>query len=190
MATKQATSDTVKVNKTAANAIANALDHAMTQAANTGDFVTQCVSAARKYYNGKAIPDADMLATLDVLQNKRGWSEKSAPVRRSEAQALLREYATITEAVNAYKKKHGGCTWHNVIRLARELGKHKGKTRITRSVNTLAKTSKQVAPNSVTRKDAKRAAAIAVKRVLKHTKLEKGFRDALADLCDEYGIKV
>lgn len=188
MATK--TEATSKVNKTAVNAVANALDKAMTDAANTGDFVTQCVKAARKYYKGKAIPDADMTATLDVLQDKRGWTEKSAPVRRSEATCLLREYNVIEEAVAAYRKRQGGCTWHTVIRLARELGKHKGKTRIARSITALTKKVTPTALNAVPRKDAKRAAAISIKRVLKHTKLEKGFRDALADLCDEYGINV
>ena len=181
-----------KQNRTNQDAIAKALSEAYDKVSSTGDFVTQCVTLAKRFYKGKDIPSDHIAYILDKLTVLRKWSDASAKARRSEAKNILSHYAVLPEAVSALRKKVGTCTWHQVVTLARELGRHKGKRQIPAAVNAMVSKRKAetVSPGHVSRKDAKGKAAQAIKRVLLYTKIEKGFRDDLAALCEDYGIRV
>ncbi len=186
---------TKKVNiATVHNAIASAIDGAITTSQTIGaELVTQCVTVCQKFYRGKEIPKDDREAILDTLAVMRGWSDKSAKSRKSEARALLQFYPMLLELVAGFRKKNGGnCTWHDVVKLAREVGKHSGKRRVTSAVNALIERSEATAvkPGDLKRSEAKAKIAASVKTILKMKAVESAFRVSLAELCEEYRISV
>lgn len=184
--------EATEVNARRVAAVASALDGVMSAAATVGrDLVTQCVKVCKAQFRNADVTDAEADAIAEALREKRGWTDASFPQRKSETKALLRAYRELEELARLFLQKTGGCTWHNVVMLARELPKHKGKNRVTQCVNALInRKGNSKKPNALTRKEAKASAASAVKRILKMTHIEKSFRDALEELCEEYNIAV
>ena len=184
-----------KQNDTARrNAIASAISDAMTTNKTIGaTLVTQCVTVCNKFFRGKPIEKDEREAICDRLAEIRGWSDTSAKSRKSEVRPLLEHYNMLPELVKEFRDKgDGGCTWHNVVQLAREVGKHSGKTRVRAAVTALLKRGSASAtpPNQLSRKEAKGRIASSVKTILKMTRVEANFRNALEELCEQYRINV
>lgn len=185
-----------KQNETARrNAIASALSDAMTTSKTIGaTLVTQCVTACNKFFRGKPIEKDERDAIVERVAELRGWPDgRTGASRRSEARAILNHYSLLPELVEQFRKKgDGGCTWHNVVSLAREVGKHSGKARVSAAVAALLKRGEKSStpPNKLSRKEAKGKVASSVKSILKMTRLEPEFRNALEELCEQYRINV
>ena len=178
------------VNKTAVNAICKALDNAYGVMAASGSLVHSCVQVARKYYNGKAIHELDREAIVDRLAQARKWKKESERIRRNEAHSILKAYPVLPELIKRFSKSNSGlCAWHEVVSLSRKFVSEKSVAKAVAAVRK--RPSATVPPNKLPTGEAKRQAAIAIKRILKMTRgLSKDFRAELAELCTENGIRV
>jgi hypothetical protein len=185
MATQEAT---VKVNRGAVNALASAIAKGIAEVNASGSLLTQCVKIARAQYRGAAIPKQDVQAVLDELAESQKWSKASVAVRQSEYRSVLQQYPKLEEAMKAYTARAGKCTWHDGIALSRLLRKA-NPTQAAKQHASRGK-AKSVDPGTLSRGDAKSLVAKFAKRVLKMTKIEREFRDALRELCSAHSIKV
>ena len=176
-----------KVNRHAVNAIASAIADGLKQVNGTGSLVTQVCNVARSLFKGKPIPAIDLSATLAELSSRMGWKGAAERVRHSEYRAVLTQYAQLPEAMRLFRDKAERCSWHDGIALARLMKSGASPSKAAASHNKRGK-SRAAAPAN--RKDAKRIAGTALKRIIGLTQIEKGFRDALKELCAEYSIKV
>jgi hypothetical protein len=155
---------------------------------NTGELIDTCVARGKQFYKGKPIPDGDLTAMVNNIADTFGWKGRTAHSRKSETRNVLKWYAQLAEVVTKFRKKNNGnATWHNVVSLARNLEKNGGKLApaVTALVAQMAATA--TPPNKLTAKLAKAAAAIAINRILKMTKLDKKFRAALYACAAEDG---
>jgi hypothetical protein len=158
------------------------------KALNTSDLIVTCVQRGNQYYKGKAIPDGDLNAMVDIIADAAKWVGRSAHSRKSETRNVLKWYAQLTEVVDKFRKKNNGnATWHNVVSLSRNLEKNNGKIgpAVTALVTQMETTATQ--PNKLLLKDAKKQAAIAINRILKMTKLDRKFRAELYTIATEDG---
>ena len=189
MATNANEVTVAKVNRNAASAIAAAVSAGLKQIGGTGSLLHSCVTIAKQHYKGKAIPKADIDATLEILTDAQKWKGRSATMRQSEFRAVLKNYSTLPEAITQYRAKAGHCSWHEGISLARLLNGGKTATQAATAYHANRK-SKGSDPAKLSAGEAKGAAAKLLKRVLKMTKLPKDFREALKELCGEHTVKV
>jgi hypothetical protein len=192
MATQKAAPKVIdKATVRARNAVAEAVSSVYGAYEKTGDIVTQLCDSAQRFYRGEPIPSDDLSYIVEKAAQLRQWSEASARSRKSEARALLSHYTLLPELIRAWRAKVGGCTWHNITALAREVGKHSGKARVAAAVNALLKRGKNATdPADIARADAKAKVAQSVKRILKMKHLESDFRSRLSALCVEYRINL
>lgn len=110
-----------KVNGTGRAAIARVMSDAYDNVANIGRNVVQTIcSAVEKVYRGADIPKEDCDAIVDELATLRGWDEKSAKVRKSEARAILSVYSELPNAAAKLADKGKG-NWKDAVNLARKL---------------------------------------------------------------------
>lgn len=152
-------------------------------------FVTQLCDAARKAFKGKAIATETIEAIVEECAAKLGWEGRSGSSRKAEAKVLLRNYAMLPEAVEAFMPLNKGrCNWHNVVQLARFADKNpKLKA---------ASVASKVAENNgggegpTDPKSAKKAAAMRVKKILELKHLDAKFKKALRVLCAEHNLNV
>lgn len=179
---------TVKINRSAVNALASAISKGLATVNATGSLLTQCVKVARAQYKGKAIPKHDVEAVLTELASSQAWSKAAVAVRQSEYRSVLQQYDKLEETMKAFEQRAGKCTWHDGIALSRLLRKN-APNAAAKQHATRGK-SKAAAPGDLSRSDAKASIASFAKRVLKMTKIEREFRDALRELCGAHGIKV
>ena len=180
---------TVKINRSAVSAIASAISKGLKEVGGTGSLLHSCVTIARQHYKGKPMPKHDIDATLDDLATTQAWKGRTADIRKSEYRAVLLAYATLPEAMKAFSAKAGRCSWHDGIALSRLLRTKKPAAAAAAHANR-GKAAKTAKPGDLARGDAKAAIAKFAKRVLKMTKVEREFRDALKELCGEFSIKV
>jgi len=117
----------MKVQSTAIrDAVARALIAAYSTAETAGSMVDDVCKAAHRAYKGEAVPKADADAILNQLANARDWDGDIAQVRKSEAKQVLNAYSNLAETVATVKEKHGACSWHSAVKLARCLNKNEG----------------------------------------------------------------
>lgn len=179
-------------NKQGVNAVSNALGKALDAVGSTGSLVTQVCNAAGKHYGDDPVPSTDVKAIADKVAESRGWVGTPAEqVRRSEVTVLLSQHMNVPKAIELYRSKNNDrATWHDGIGLARKLKASKGNVKEAVAAYIERRGSNDAKPKDVPRKDAKRKASMAIKNILKHTKLEKPFRDALRELAEEYGLNL
>ena len=189
MATNANEATAPKINRAAASALAAAVSQGLKQIGGTGSLLHSCVTIAKQHYKGKAMPAADIGATLEILTESQKWRGRSATMRQSEFRAVLKNYSTLPEAMTQYRTKAGHCSWHEGIGLARLLNGGKTASQAASAYHANRK-SKGTDPAKLSASDAKGAAAKLLKRVLKMVKLPKDFRDSLKELCAENTIKV
>jgi hypothetical protein len=187
MANKAKETTAPKVNRNAVNAVAGAIANGLKTVNGTGSLLTQVCKVAHSMFKGKAIPSVDVAAILDDLSARMGWKGGTASVRRSEYKSVLVVYEKLGEAMAIFQKRAGKCTWHDGIALSRLLKKNT-PTKSAQLHHKRPNAGNKLSPAD--RGSAKKQVAVAVKRIIKMAKLEKPFRDALAELCGEYGIKV
>lgn len=178
----------VKLNRAAASAIVAAITKGLKEVGGTGSLLHSCVTVARSHWKGKPIPAGDVKYTLDTLAEAQNWKGRTADIRRSEYKAVIENYAKLPEAMSEYKNKAGHCSWHDGIALARLL-RTKAPSAAA-SAHFSNRKSKGKDPSKITKVDAIKTVAKFVKRMRKMTALPKDFRDGLAELCTEHGIKV
>jgi hypothetical protein len=178
------------INRAAVAAVAKGLADGYGAAANTAGIVTQCVTLARKFYKGKDIPAQDMEAIVDKVSVARAWTKVSMRSRKTEARNILAQYNVLPEVIKAFTKKTGGCTWHNVVELSRELGRSKGKVAPAVAALVKRKAVNHTPPGKLTKTQSKVKAATAINGVLKLNKLDPDFLRKLVRLGEDYGLKV
>lgn len=177
-----------KINRNAVNAIASAIASGIKGVSATGSLLHSVCNIARQQYKGKAIPKPDAEAILAELADKQAWKGRTADIRKSEYRAVLANYATLPEAMKAFNTRAGYCSWHDGIALSRLL-RTKGPAAAAAAHSTRRK-SKGKDLAKMARSDAKAAIAKLMKRVLKMSKVEADFREALRELCVSHAIKV
>ena len=178
-----------KINRNAVTAIATTIAKGLATVNGTGSLLTQVCKVARSMFKGKPIPKVDIDAILDDLVSRMGWKGPTADVRRSEYKSVLAQYDKLEEAMEAFKKRSGKCTWHDGIALSRLL-KSNPPSKAAIAHGKRGHSGTTTPGHKVPRADAKKRVAVSVKSLLKLTKLEREFRDALAELCGEFGIKI
>lgn len=96
-----------------------ALDAHMT----SGSLVTQVCETAMRYMKGEEIPEDDRKAIVSDIARAKGWTGKSAKSRMSECNVILKAYAKLGEAIEAFSTKAKRMQWHDAMKLARQLNK-------------------------------------------------------------------
>lgn len=114
---------TVTLSSTARSAIVSTFVSAISSAENSGSLVTQVCDAANKYARGEQIAESDISAIGSAVAKERGWKGRSLKSRLSEVRVVLRSYATLPEAIEAFIAKAKSCDWHTSMKLARRLNK-------------------------------------------------------------------
>lgn len=176
------------INRNAVTAIAGALERGLREVNATGNFLTTVCKIARQHYKGKAIPKGDLVATLETLADDQAWTKGTRAVRQSEYKAVLLAYDRLEETMAAFKSRSGRCSWHDGIALARLLRSNAPNAAAKQHATRKPKGTTE--PGKLARSEAKGVAATLIKRMLKFTKIEAAFRDALRELAGEYSIKV
>jgi len=87
----------------------------------SGSLVTQVCDTAHKYLKGEEIPEEDRKAIVADIARAKGWKGASAKSRMSECNVILRAYAKLGEAIEAFRTKAKRMQWHDAMKLARRL---------------------------------------------------------------------
>jgi hypothetical protein len=77
--------------------------------------------------------DADCKAVVTDISRAKGWKGDSAKARESEVRIVLKAADKLPDAIEAYRAKAKGCTWHNSMKLARGLAKGKSVTQCVKA---------------------------------------------------------
>ena len=132
-----------------AGKVATAISRVYDSVENSGNVVTQCVTAARQVYRGKAIPKIDLSYIADNVARIRKWSPASLKQRKSEVRVVLRAYDRLPEAIEKYTKSSDGFTWHDAIKLSRCLGAEPSMIQALKRMNAKATGGKITAPKAI-----------------------------------------
>jgi hypothetical protein len=112
---------------TGLKAIVAAFVSAYETAENTGSKLADVCKIANATYKGKEVPDEDAENIVQALCDARGWTEKSAKVRKSEARKVLGVYNVLPEGIKHLRDTNGACNWRDALKLATGINKHEGK---------------------------------------------------------------
>lgn len=123
MTTKSKAKEPKAIVHRGANKVAAAVAKVYDSVENSGNVVTQCVTAAMRVYRGNAIPKLDLAYIADNVARIRAWTATSLKQRKSEVRIVLRAYDRLPEAITKYTAKSESFTWHDAIKLARCLGR-------------------------------------------------------------------
>lgn len=152
-------------------------------AQGTANVVTRVCNVAMELYGGEYLPAQDIAAIVAQVSKERGWTTASAQARKSEIRTVLQTYDVLPDACNAFLEQAGSLTWHNAVRLGREL--------IASDFNV----SKAVR-NAITKSPAPKTAADQMKGACRRiARLTPGgklgeFRQDFIALCGRYNIKL
>ena len=122
----------------ARSAIVSAFVAALNTAENTGGLVHTVCEVVSRATKGNALSDADSKAIVTDISRAKGWKGDSAKARESEVRVVLKASDKLPDAIEAFRAKTKGCTWHNSMSLARSI--NKGKT-IPQAVTLVANKS-------------------------------------------------
>lgn len=152
-------------------------------ASGTASVVTQVCNVAMEMYGGEYLPPQDVAAIVTQVSKERGWTVASAQARKSEIRTVLATYDVLPDACNAYLEQAGTLTWHNAVRLGREL--------LSSDFNVA-----KAVRNAITKSPAPKTAAEQMQAACRRIgKLEpRGkmgeFRTDFIALCGRYNIKL
>lgn len=175
--------------KVTIDVVTQAFVDAYTMKDETGNLVTQCVTAANAYFHGHAAEKDEIEQVAGAVVDAKGWEDKTAKSRRSEIRAVLRTYDRLTEACEkARTAVEGSFTWHHAISVARKLSKKDATVQSAVDAFVEAQTAKSAPIASAAQ--AKGAIASHVKRIRSTPYAPKKFVTELEALCEKYNIKV
>lgn len=109
------------LSTTARSAIVSSFVDALSANESTGSLVTQVCDTARKYLKGSEFMDEDRKAVISDIAKARGWKPNVMKQRTSEVNVVLKAYASLPEAIEAFKRKSSKCQWHDSMKLARRI---------------------------------------------------------------------
>lgn len=113
----------MNLSTSARSAIVSTFVTALTANESTGSLVTQVCDVARKYLKGEPMLDEDRKSITDDIAKARGWKGDSVKARTSEVNVVLKAYASLPEAIEAFRTKSSKCQWHDGMKLARLINK-------------------------------------------------------------------
>jgi len=120
------------------SAIVSAFVAALNTAENTGGLVHTVCEVVSRATKGAALSDTDCKAVVTDISRAKGWKGDSAKARESEVRVVLKAAPKLPDAIEAFRSKTKGCTWHNSMALARAI--NRGKT-IPQAVTLVANKS-------------------------------------------------
>lgn len=132
---------------TARSAIVSSFVEALTTNESTGSLVTQVCDTAHKYLKGADMSDDDRKAIVADITKAKGWKGASVKARSSECNVVLRAYAKLPEAIQAYRNKARRVQWHDSMKLARRLNAGDSIAAAVRSAFTTGTQSKKSTPS-------------------------------------------
>lgn len=109
------------LSTTARSAIVSSYVKALDAHETSGSLVTQVCETAMRYMKGEEIPEEDRKAIIADIASAKGWKGASAKSRMSECNVVLRAYAKLNDAAEAFRAKAKRMQWHDVMKLARRL---------------------------------------------------------------------
>ncbi len=166
--------------KRVAHAIAKAYG---TLAQGTASVVTQVCNVAMELYGGEYLPPQDIEFIVAQVARERQWTVASAQARKSEIRTVLATYDKLPDACEAFLTQAGTLTWHNAVRLGREL--LASDFNVAKAVrNAITKS-----PAAKTPAEQMKGACRRIARLTPGGKLGE-FRQDFIALCGRYNIKL
>lgn len=110
----------LEVNK-GAGKIASVMAKVYNAVGKQGNIITQICTSVASAYRGVDVPTADLRFIVDSVARQCNWGAKSIGQRSSDARKIIRNYATIPEAMELYAKKSDTFTWHEALKLTTKL---------------------------------------------------------------------
>src|SRR5690606_32033765 len=101
------------LSTTARSAIVSSYVKALNAHEPSGSLVTQVCETAMRYMKGEEIPEDDRKAIVADIARAKGWKGKSAKSRISECNVILKAYAKLGEALEAFSAKAKRVQWHD-----------------------------------------------------------------------------
>src|SRR5690606_13447938 len=89
----------------ARSAIVSSYVKALDAHETSGSLVAQVCETAMRYMKGEEIPEEDRRAIVADIARAKKWTGKSAKSRMSECNVILRAYAKLGEAIEAFRAK-------------------------------------------------------------------------------------
>lgn len=188
MATKRTpTTEEVKAILTRAKAerIANVWITGDEQAAKAGgELATKIAKEACAVFEKSAKPTtADAALVTAIVAKSRKWSETSLKVRTSEILAIMGARSKVPAAITSVEKAFAGvCRWGDAVNAARAINDGKDPVRFVRSKRKGGDNEPKDAAQ------AKRRAAIALKKAHAMPKLPREWKSAIGAVIAELGI--
>lgn len=115
----------IALSTSARSAIVSAFVAALNTAENTGGLVHTVCEVVSKATKGNTLSDEDSKAIVVDISRAKGWKGASALSRQSEVRIVLKASDKLPDAIEMYRSKAKGCTWHNSMKMARVLAKGK-----------------------------------------------------------------
>lgn len=112
-----------KVNLTARSAMVNAISSALDGVSATGSLMTDIANTAHKHYKGEDIPKEDIDSIVDQVASAQKWNAAARVARKSEVRVILRACAALPKYLKALSEKMDSFTWHDAMKLARQVNK-------------------------------------------------------------------
>lgn len=173
--------------------IARSVAEAIGTIGKSGSVVTQVCEAARKAANGVALSqdDIDSICTdVSKSAHMQALNKRNRENTLSRWRTVLAVYSSVPEASAQLQAKLGRCSWHESMALAAFLKRGKTVSEAVKGVLDRAngKGSERAEPANAT--EAKKAAAMAIKRILKLAKLPRDLAGDLAKLAHTYNLNV
>lgn len=141
---------TTNLTSTARSAIVASYVEALSANESTGSLVTQVCDVARKYLKGAEIAEDDRSAIVSDIAKARGWKGASAKSRCSEVNVVLRAYASLPEAIAAFRTKAKRVQWHESMKLARRINAGDSITQAVKAAFVSSGSGTKVSPSGRT----------------------------------------
>ncbi len=120
--------------------IVTAFAKGFTAAQRSGIAMLDFCKVAGKHLDAEP-SEADVSVIADAISGELSW-EKGSRLKqnKSDARALLRQHAHLSEVYTALtNSKHGACSYHDLVSVARAMKDGKGVTSAVKGFNTKAK---------------------------------------------------
>lgn len=111
------------LSASARSAIASAYVAGLNASENTGSLLHTVCEVGARYLKGEKMGDDDVAAVSADVARAKGWKGASLAARVSEVKIMLRSLHVLPDAIDAFREKAKGCTWHDGMKLARKLAK-------------------------------------------------------------------
>ena len=173
--------------------IARSVAEAIATIGKSGSVVTQVCDVARKAAKGVALSQDDIdTICADVAKSAslQALNKRNRENTLSRWRTVLAVYASVPEASESLRAKLGRCSWHESMSLAAFLKRGHSIAEAVKAVTDRAngKGAEKSQPSNA--KEAKAAAAMGLKRILKIAKLPADLEKALRVLAAEHSLNV